>query len=153
MPGLSFQIYGAGERWSDELLRRMRTGLLAVGRYWHQVYLKRHFRLGAFLEYGGVYQARSLKWTRRKLKKGIVSPLIWKGVLYRTLQGGARIVGTERGVSVEMSGPSWLKGYMSMTKGRGGPDIVREIEAVSMRERDEMGELLGRHLREGGVMI
>jgi hypothetical protein len=68
-------------------------------------------------------------------------------------KGGARIVGNERRVFVEMSGPAWLKGYMSMTRGRGGPDIVKEIEAVSLRERDEMADLLGRHLREGGVMI
>jgi hypothetical protein len=134
---------------SDQLRARMRDALLAVGRYWHTHYLKKHFRLRAFLDYPGVYKARSARYTKRKIKAGLgVSPLIWSGELFRALTGDAQIVVTEGRVSVRMDGPRWLKGLTLMHRGkfRKGPNIKSEIEAVSEVERREMATMIEQYL-------
>lgn len=152
------------KRWFGQA---MRTALRDAGVYWHKRILPKHFTPAAEIEYG--YQKRTAKYLKRKQRvKGHQRPLVWSGVLERSLSRYAAIrpvarssagkAGSSAYVRVSMKGPSWLAGYLAF-RGRGvtkhdawgrvigkekseGPDKKRELKAFSDADREAIAEVV-----------
>jgi len=130
---------GMGKAFSDGRAETFKE----IGEVWHKKYLRRHFQLSAFREYG--YAKRSKRYEQRKLKRfGHMRPLVYTGRMQRALTGSALVRSSARGVTVRMTGPKWLKGFMSMLGRYGtGPDKAKEVTTISEREGNELAAMAG----------
>lgn len=84
-----------------------------LGLHWHQQYLPRHFAPGAASRYG--YQPRTAAYLRRKLRAarqgkataGGTTPLVFTGLLKRSLMSLATIRDYPSRFTLEMEAPSY----------------------------------------------
>lgn len=119
-----------------------------VGRHWHGQMLPKHFEESAFARYK--YEPRSPRYVKRKERKyGHRRPLVFTGTLMRTVLGAAQIRATSRRVTVRMSGPRWLAGYIAF-RGRAGrgPDKRKELTMILKNEGAELATIAARRVRD-----
>jgi hypothetical protein len=124
-----------------ELPATLRKANEAMGIRWHQKMLPLHFGADAFTRYH--YQPRTNKYERRKFRLyGHRKPLVFTGTLEQTFTRSAKIQPTPDKVTIRMSGPHWLKGYLSFRGRTGtGPDKEKEIKQFLVSERKELGRI------------
>lgn len=137
MPGLF-----ATERDKREVLR---AAWADAGLKWHQEYLPRHFKPGASSRYG--YRKRSEKYLARKVRdarrgkatEGGAAPLVYSGLLKRSLTSLAEIRGFPSRFTVYMTSPSYVPQKSRDDK---QPPIAQEVTRLIPSEANSLANFL-----------
>jgi len=121
--------------------RAYKAAHAAVGRYWHEHFLKRHFEQDARGRYG--YQARTAGYIRRKIREaehgkvleGGLVDLVYTGLLREYLSNTGVVHAYPTSVTIRMAGPH----YMTVVPFKSGqPDKQKEVKTITREERDEL---------------
>jgi len=111
--------------------------MLAVGQYWHNELLRKHFTIGAKFEYQ--HSRRSDTTLRAKTKAG-ANPfidLVASGESERAMKHNATITATAKHVRIKMSVPAYFTNHSSGTL-----DMEKEATTISTRDRRKLSDLI-----------
>lgn len=128
--------------------RIMKAVFLALGDYWHQEILPRHFEPGAHDRYG--YAERTTAHARRKARLWGATPqyaaersLVFTGRMKSQLQRWVEVKAYPSRFTVLMHGPR----YVGMRPMRSNmPNMGEEITAVTVAELNELADYANRIL-------
>jgi hypothetical protein len=132
----------ATERDRREVLR---AAWADCGTEWHKKYLPRHFRRGAEARYG--YRRRTAAYLKRKVREarrgraveGGVIPLVFTGLLRRTLTSSATIRGYPSRFSVQMTSLTYAPQRRRTTK---QPPLIEEAFRLRDDEANQLADFL-----------
>ncbi len=141
--------YSAEGLFASERDRRevLKAAFLDAGHFWHQKYLPRHFKRGADTRYG--YRPRTAGYAGsanrvgskvRAAIKGIaveggLTPLVFRGLLRRTLTQGAVIKSFPSRFSVYMLAPDYAPQRQRTPK---QPPLIEEAFRMLPKEQEEL---------------
>lgn len=134
----------------------LRAAYSDAGLKWHQEYLPRHFKPSAAARYG--YKPRSAGYLKRKERKAIEggrSPLVFSGLLRRSVTALAVIRGFPSRFRVEMEVPSYIPARQSAFTTVNGrvvrrraqqPPLVAEMTRLLPSEANSLATYLAQRI-------
>lgn len=123
MPVVSMKIKVKGLD-AKTLRKIFKESYEALGRYWHDVILPKHFTQAGAHEYG--YVKRGSKYMKRKLRvHGHQLPLVFSGELMEKVTRTRQITSTSRGARVKMQGTPYLYKFHISKQVKKAEELVR----------------------------
>lgn len=121
----------------------LRVGLQATVEDWHDTILAGHFEETAAARYG--FEQRSRAYTRRKKRSRHHNrPMVWSGVLRKTVLSNAIIKSSTKQGRVTMRTPRAL----NFSSRIGYPDLKAELTAIDGKDVQRMETTLEKHMMQ-----